>query len=222
VWIPPSEFIPLAEENGLIVELGHWVLQTACAQLARWKAAGTGVSYASVNVSVRQLKEPNYLDTLMRTLRENDLRGDELQIEITESVLAQHAELKGVLNKVAAEGVRIALDDFGTGYSSLGYLRTFPVDSVKIDRSFIVDVPKDRDASRLVESIVLMCAALGKSVVAEGIETEEQRDFLTQAGCPTQQGYLLGRPMDAADIAPFAQRLRSAAKPADAISTAAA
>jgi EAL domain-containing protein (putative c-di-GMP-specific phosphodiesterase class I) len=206
--IPPSVFIPLAEENGLIVELGQWVLQSACAQFASWRGANVGVSYASVNVSVRQLKEPDYLETLLRTLREHGMRGDELQIEITESVLAQGAELKGILGKITSHGVRLALDDFGTGYSSLGFLRTFPVDSVKIDRAFLADVPQDRDASLLVDSIILMCAALGKKVVAEGIENEGQRDYLVRAGCSTLQGYHFSRPLAAADIPAFAQRLR--------------
>jgi len=206
-WVPPSQFIPLAEENGLIVELGHWVLQSACAQLAHWKKTQVGIRYVSVNVSVRQLTEPGYLDKLLRTLNENGLRGDELQIEITESVLAQDAELKGILSEIAAHGVRVALDDFGTGYSSLGYLRTFPVDSVKIDRSFLVDVPRDPDANRLVDSIILMCAALGKNVVAEGVENDAQRRYLTEAGCTTLQGYFFACPMDAAEIPAFAERL---------------
>jgi diguanylate cyclase (GGDEF)-like protein len=207
-WTPPSAFIPLAEENGLIVELGHWVLQSTCEQFVRWKAAGVGISYASVNVSVRQLKEPGYLDAMLRTLQENGMRGEELQIEITESVLGQEMELKGILSRIAARGVRLALDDFGTGYSSLGYLRTFPIDTVKIDRSFMAGIPEDREANRLVESIILMCAALGKKVVAEGVETDEQRQYLIRAGCTTLQGYFFGRPMDATDIAGFANRLR--------------
>jgi EAL domain-containing protein (putative c-di-GMP-specific phosphodiesterase class I) len=207
-WVSPSMFIPLAEENGLIVEMGDWVLQSTCEQFARWKASGVRVRYASVNVSVRQLQEPDYLERLLRALREHGMRGDELQIEITESVLAHEVEVKGVLGQIATQGVRLALDDFGTGYSSLGYLRTFPIDTVKMDRSFIVGVPQERDASQLVESIILMCTALGKKVVAEGIETDEQRRFLIEAGCATLQGYFLARPMEAADIPGFAKRLR--------------
>ena len=207
-WIAPAAFIPLAEENGLIVEIGQWVLRSTCEQFARWKSARVGVSYASVNVSVRQLKEPDYLDNLLQILREHGMRGEELQIEITESVLAQETELKGILGRIAAHGVRVALDDFGTGYSSLAYLRTFPIDTVKIDRAFIVSVPQDRDASRLVESIILMCEALGKKVVAEGVETDDQRRYLIEAGCKTLQGYFFARPMEAADIPEFAKRLR--------------
>ena len=212
-WIAPSVFIPLAEENGLIVQLGQWVLESTCEQFARWRESGLRVSYASVNVSVRQLTEPHYLDNLLRTLRKSGMCGGELQIEITESVLAQEAAVEGILGQIAAQGVRIALDDFGTGYSSLSYLRRLPIDTVKIDRSFIMGVPQDRDASRLVESVILMCAAVGKKVVAEGIETDDQRQYLIQAGCTTLQGYLFGRPMDAADIPGFARRLRSLLHP---------
>lgn len=208
-WISPTAFIPLAEENGLIVEIGHWVLRSTCEQFARWRASHIGVTCASVNVSVRQLKEPDYLDKLLCTLREHDMRGDELQIEITESVLGQETELKGVLGRIAALGVRLALDDFGTGYSSLGYLRTFPIDTVKIDRSFLMDVPHDAAANQLVESIILLCAALGKKVVAEGVETDEQRRYLTGAGCTTLQGYHFARPMHPAEIPAFAKRLQA-------------
>jgi diguanylate cyclase (GGDEF)-like protein len=217
-WISPTVFIPLAEENGLIVKLGEWILRSACEQFASWRRAGLDIAYVSVNVSVRQLKEPEYLDNLLATLREFGMRGRQLQIEITESVLAQEAELRGLLEEIASHDIRLALDDFGTGYSSLGYLRQYPIDTVKIDRSFFQGVPRDPVASRLAQSIIVMCAALGKNVVAEGIETDEQRSFLLAAGCGTLQGHLLGRPMEAADIPGFALRLglgAEEARPAD-------
>jgi EAL domain-containing protein (putative c-di-GMP-specific phosphodiesterase class I) len=162
----------------------------------------------SVNVSARQLREPGYLDTLLSALRDNGMQGRELQVEITESVLVQGAELEHTLASIAALGVRLALDDFGTGYSSLSYLRTYPIQTVKIDRSFVLGLPQDEAACRLAESIVVMCGALGKNVVAEGVETEAQRQFLRRAGCTTIQGYLLGRPMEPADIPGFARQLR--------------
>jgi len=158
------------------------------------------------------------LDDLLATLREFGMRGRQLQIEITESVLAQEAELRGLLDEIASHDIRLALDDFGTGYSSLGYLRQYPIDTVKIDRSFFQGVPHDPVAGRLAQSIIVMCAALGKNVVAEGIETNEQRSFLLAAGCRTLQGHLLGRPMEAADIPGFALRLGLGAgeeRPAD-------
>jgi diguanylate cyclase (GGDEF)-like protein len=208
-WVPPGVFIPVAEENGIIVKLGEWVLRRACAQFAEWRSAGLGLDYVSVNVSVRQLREPNYLSTLVGALADNGMQGKELYLEITEGVLAHGAELQKTLLNIAALGVCIALDDFGTGYSSLSYLRAYPIHTVKIDRSFIQGLPHDLTACRLAESIILMCAALGKGVVAEGVETESQQAFLRGAGCTTMQGYLLGRPMEAMDIAGFARRLRS-------------
>jgi diguanylate cyclase (GGDEF)-like protein len=209
-WISPAVFIPVAEENGVIVKLGEWILRRACAQFADWRSQGLTLDYVSVNVSVRQMREPDYLTTLIAALDDNRMRGDELQVEITESVLGYGAELEKTLCSIAALGVRLALDDFGTGYSSLSYLRAYPIHTVKIDRSFVLGLPHDEAACRLAESIIVMCAVLEKNVVAEGVETEAQRQFLRRAGCTTIQGYLLGRPMEAADIPEFARRLRSA------------
>jgi diguanylate cyclase (GGDEF)-like protein len=208
-WIPPAVFIPVAEENGLIVKLGDWILHSACRQFARWRDAGLQLDNISVNVSVRQLREPGFIAGMLAALRENGMRSDELQLEITETVLAVATELESSLSEIAAHGVSLALDDFGTGYSSLSCLRSYPIQTLKIDRSFIVGLPDDPAACRLAESIILMCAALGKRVVAEGVETEGQRNFLRQAGRVTLQGFLLGRPMEAADIPGFARRLGS-------------
>jgi diguanylate cyclase (GGDEF)-like protein len=208
-WISPAVFVPVAEENGLIVKLGDWILRSACAQFARWRDSGVRLDYVSVNVSVRQLRESDFVATMVAALQDNAMQGCELQLEITESVLAHGAELSRTLSEIASHGVPLALDDFGTGYSSLSYLRSYPIQTVKIDRSFIVGLPQDPAACRLAESIIVMCAALGKHVVAEGVESHEQREFLRQAGCTTIQGYLLGRPMEAADIPGFARHLRS-------------
>ena len=216
-WVPPAVFVPVAEENGVIVKLGEWILRRACEQFAQWRSEGLRLDYVSVNVSVRQLREPDYLATLIATLSDSGMQGKELQIEITESVLAHGAELKQTLVEIAALGVQLALDDFGTGYSSLSYLRAYPIHTVKIDRSFILGLPQDLAACRLAESIIVMCAALGKNVVAEGVETQAQLQFLRRAGCPTVQGYLLGRPMEAADFPAFARRLRSTAKTASIV-----
>jgi EAL domain-containing protein (putative c-di-GMP-specific phosphodiesterase class I) len=209
-WIAPAVFIPVAEENGLIVKLGDWILRSACRQFAHWRDAGLQLDYISVNVSVRQLREPGFIAGMLEALRDNGMRSGELQLEITETVLAAASELEHTLSEIVAHGVGLALDDFGTGYSSLSCLRSYPIQTLKIDRSFIVGLPDDPAACRLAESIILMCAALGKRVVAEGVETDEQRNFLRRAGRVTLQGFLLGRPMDAADIPGFARRLRSA------------
>jgi diguanylate cyclase (GGDEF)-like protein len=212
VWVPPAVFVPVAEENGAIVQLGEWILRRACAQFASWRSEGLRLEYMSVNVSVRQIRDEHYIATLVAALAESGMQGSDLQIEITESVLAHGAELEKTLAKIVALGVRLALDDFGTGYSSLSYLRKYPIQTVKIDRSFVLGLPHEPAACRLAESIIVMCAALGKGVIAEGVETEQQREFLHRAGCTTIQGYLLGRPMEAADIPGFARRLRSLAR----------
>jgi diguanylate cyclase len=208
-WVPPAVFVPVAEENGVIVQLGEWILRSACAQFARWRSEGLRLEYMSVNVSMRQLRDENYMATLTAALADSGMQGNDLQIEITESVLAHGVELQKTLADIVALGVRLALDDFGTGYSSLSYLRNYPIQTVKIDRSFVLGLPHDPGACRLAESIIVMCAALGKNVIAEGVETEQQREFLRRAGCATVQGYLLGRPMEAVDIPGFARRLRS-------------
>jgi diguanylate cyclase (GGDEF)-like protein len=206
----PAHFVPIAEETGMIVSLGDWVLGTACRQYVAWRHAGVAVDYVSVNVSARQLREANLLESVSRVLAECGMRPSELQFEITESVLAEGPAMERMLTNIASSGVRLALDDFGTGYSSLSYLRTYPIHTVKIDRSFIVGLPTDTASCRLAESIIVMCAALGKQVVAEGVETESQLDFLDSAGCTGIQGFLLGRPMEGADIPGFVRRLRSA------------
>ncbi|HEY6927965.1 MAG TPA: EAL domain-containing protein, partial [Steroidobacteraceae bacterium] len=198
--ISPAELIAVAEETGLIIELGDWVLNSACQQFAHWRREGLELEYISVNVSVRQLEDPEFLTRLLRAMTVAGIRGDELQLEITESVLARDAALRPLLDEIVARGVRLALDDFGTGYSSLAYLRSYPIHTLKIDRSFIHNLPQDMAGCRLVESIIVMCDALEKRVVAEGVETEAQRDFLLAMGCAGLQGYLLGRPMEAAEV----------------------
>lgn len=213
--ISPAELISVAEETGLIIELGDWVLNTACRQFAQWRRESLGLEYVSVNVSVRQLDDPEFLNRLVRALAAAGMRGEELQLEITESVLAQDAALLPLLEEIVARGVRLALDDFGTGYSSLGYLRTYPIHTLKIDRSFVLNLPQDMAGCRLVESIIVMCDALEKRVVAEGVETEAQRDFLLAMGCAGLQGFLLGRPMEAAEVTRWVSRLPPGLKPMD-------
>jgi EAL domain-containing protein (putative c-di-GMP-specific phosphodiesterase class I) len=206
-WISPVEFISVAEENGLIVRLGEWILRSACQQFAQWRRAGVRLQYVSVNVSVRQLRQPDYLATLSAALRDSGMQASELQVEITESVLAHGAEVYDTLTRIAALGVRLALDDFGTGYSSLSYVHAYPFHTIKIDRAFVSGLPGDAVSCKLAESIIVMCTALGMNVVAEGVETEAQREFLRQAGCTTVQGYLVARPMAAADLPEFVRRL---------------
>ncbi len=196
----PSIFVPIAEESDAILDLGAWVLATACRQFAAWKQRGLGLRYISINVSARQLKDGALLDTILATLARHAIEPAELQIEITESVLAEGGATDRNLRKLSALGAKLALDDFGTGYSSLNYLRTFPISTLKIDRSFMLDLPGNDGACRLVESIIRMCVALKKEVVAEGVEHQGQFDFLSSLGCGAVQGYLTGRPMMSPDV----------------------
>lgn len=199
-YASPATFIPAAEESGLIVELGDWVLDTACREISEWTRRGLGIGYVSVNVSPRQLREADFPDRVRRTLARHGLPPHMLRLEITESVLAD-TELAGVaLARLAKLRVGIALDDFGTGYSSLSYLRKYPIDMVKIDRSFIQDVPASDAACALVETIIAMGHTLKKTVVAEGVETVEQLNFLRSRGCDGVQGYLLARPMKSEEL----------------------
>ena len=200
--VSPAEFIPLAEETGLIVELGAWVLGEACRTvvgLDRPSAAGLDLS---VNLSARQLLEPGLEATVAAALSASGLRAGRLTLEITEGVLmADTAATIDRLGSLRGLGVRVAIDDFGTGYSSLGYLRRFPLDAVKIDRSFIEDVTEGTRQAALVHAIVELCRTLELDTVAEGIETYEQAVRLTELGCELAQGFHFGRPMTAGDLA---------------------
>jgi diguanylate cyclase (GGDEF)-like protein len=190
--VHPGDFIHLAEETGLILKLGEWVLRGACA-----RAAGAGVPIA-VNLSARQFNDPQLARLVGRALKASGLAPKLLELEITESTAMQQTDVTlRTLKKLKQLGVSIAIDDFGTGYSSLSYLRRFPVDKVKIDRSFVAEVPGNRDQSALVSAIVALAHALQIKVVAEGVETEAQRDFLRSCGCDYIQGYLVGRPAEA-------------------------
>ncbi|WP_256749597.1 bifunctional diguanylate cyclase/phosphodiesterase [Mesorhizobium sp. Mes31] len=194
--VAPDEFIPVAEETGLIVPLGEWALRKACAAAASWPA---GVRIA-VNVSAVQLKSGGFARSVISALAFSGVPAGQLELEITETVLMDESEtVLKTLRQLRELGIRIALDDFGTGYSSLGYLRRFPVDKIKIDRSFIHDLG-NRDTAAIVRTIIGLGAELGITVTAEGVETEAQLDILRGNGCVEAQGYLIGVPSKAADI----------------------
>jgi diguanylate cyclase (GGDEF)-like protein len=193
----PAQFIGAAEQTGLIVGIGEWALNRACSQLRDWRARGLALPYVSVNVSPRQLAEPRFAEMLRHTLERCGTQPRDLLVEITEGVFAEGEAARAALADLAQLGVRLAIDDFGTGYSSLGYLRTFPIDAVKIDRSFITDIPGNESAEKLVETIIHMGQGLNKVVIAEGVETPEQARFLRKAGCDSLQGYHISRPMPA-------------------------
>ncbi|WP_293763586.1 EAL domain-containing protein [uncultured Aquitalea sp.] len=204
--IMPGRFIPVAEESGIIVELGVWVLQRACRQLAEWRAEGLPLSRVAVNVSARQLARHDFIDTVRSALQTYQLPGHLLEIEVTESTLMEDADFAArQLAVLKAMGVRLSVDDFGTGYSSLAYLKRFAPDTVKIDRSFICDLPQDSDDAAIVTAIIQLAKALGMHTLAEGVENDRQQSFLTELGCGGMQGYLMGAPLSADALR---QRLR--------------
>jgi EAL domain-containing protein (putative c-di-GMP-specific phosphodiesterase class I) len=200
----PKEFVPAAEASGLIVDIGGWVLEAACAQFAAWREQGIAPPRVSINVSAQQLKYVEFPRSVRRVLEKFSMSPELLELELTETVLAEDAAGAALL-QLAALGVRIALDDFGTGYSSLNYLRLHPIHAVKIDRSFLEEVPVNPASATLAETIITMAHALGKEVVAEGVETEEQMQFLREHGCDIAQGFYLARPLPVAQITELLQ-----------------
>jgi diguanylate cyclase (GGDEF)-like protein len=198
--VPPDEFIPLAEQTGLIVPLGEWVLRQSCQQMAHWNASRPGEPlYLSVNVSPRQLRS-GIAATVADALAESGLDPRQLVLEVTETAFVDDDAEVDPLHELRALGVRIAVDDFGTGYSSLNYLRRLPVDVVKIDRSFVRELTHGSDDEALVDAIVRLCRALGMVVIAEGVETSGEASVLRGLGVPAAQGYLFARPAEAGDL----------------------
>ena len=190
----PSEFVPAAEESGLIIDIGGWVLDAACAQLASWRDQNIAPPRLALNVSAQQLKHSEFPKLVRRALDKYGLAPALLELELTESVFADDAA-GATLERLHQLGVHLALDDFGTGYSSLSYLRQYPIGTVKMDRTFLEEVPQNPASATLVETIIVMAHALGKRVVAEGIETAEQLEFLRERRCDIAQGFYLARPL---------------------------
>jgi diguanylate cyclase (GGDEF)-like protein/PAS domain S-box-containing protein len=204
--IGPIDFIPLLEETGLIVPVGRWVLEAALTQLAEWHRAGWQSLAVAVNLSSRQFHEPELAERLAECLQVHALPARCVELEITESTLLQHIPATtATLERLSELGFGIALDDFGTGYSSLSYLRRFPIDTLKIDRSFVRDIPDDSNDAAITRAIVVMAQSLQLRLVAEGVELEQQRDFLSSLGCRTMQGYLFSRPLDAPAMTRYLQ-----------------
>ena len=202
--VSPARFIPLAEETGLIVPIGDWVLRTACAQASAWTRMGLGPVRISVNISARQFRQPDLPGAVEAALRDTGLNAGDLELELTESIIMQDIEhVIGVMRELKSMGVMLAIDDFGTGYSSLSYLKRFPVDRLKIDQSFVRDIITDRDAQGIVQAVISLGQTLDMRIIAEGVETAEQRDILAERGCHEIQGYLIARPMPAEDFTDF-------------------
>jgi diguanylate cyclase (GGDEF)-like protein/PAS domain S-box-containing protein len=198
--VPPSEFIPLAETTGLIVQVGEWVLEQACAQAAIWQRAGLPPFRLAVNVSAREFTS-SLPGRVADTLKRYRIDASWLELEITESTLMHDIDyVIGIMDRISALGVALSLDDFGTGYSSLSYLKRFPIDTLKIDRSFTTGIPSDVSDCAIASTIISMGRKLGHRVIAEGVETVEQMAFLRQAGCDEVQGYLYGKPLPACEF----------------------
>ncbi|WP_323989215.1 putative bifunctional diguanylate cyclase/phosphodiesterase [Pseudomonas canadensis] len=205
-WVSPADFIPVAEDSGLIVRLTQWVLRQACEQAQAWRAMGLAPLCISVNISAIDFRQRDFVDNLATLLKQTGLPPTQLELEITESVLMQNVdETVDILNRIKAMGVRLALDDFGTGYSSLSYLRRFPIDVLKIDQSFVHGLKVNSQDEQLISAIIGMGKSLDLNIVAEGVETVEQLKFLQTQLCEEGQGYLFSKAVPSKDFARLLQ-----------------
>jgi len=202
--IPPAQFIPLLEDTGLIVPVGEWVLRTACSDARRWIESGFKDVTVAVNLSVRQFRDPDLGDVIHRIVRDSGLETDQIELEITESLLMDDSPLiREILARLNSLGLHLALDDFGTGYSSLGYLKHLPVSTLKIDRSFVKDATTVPADAALVRAVIALAHSLGLRVTAEGVETREHADFLAELHCDEMQGYFFSRPVPLDGLIPL-------------------
>jgi diguanylate cyclase (GGDEF)-like protein/PAS domain S-box-containing protein len=202
--IPPAEFIPLAEDTGLIVPIGEWVLREACAQARTWQAAGARELMVGVNLSARQFQHSALLEQVRRALADSGLPARCLDLELTESMLVHEVEANlEIMRQLSGLGVLFSMDDFGTGYSSLAYLKRFPIATLKVDRTFVRDIPADPEDTAIVQAIIAMAKSLDIRVIAEGVETAEQLEFLCAHGCDGVQGYYVSEPLPAAALEPL-------------------
>jgi EAL domain-containing protein (putative c-di-GMP-specific phosphodiesterase class I) len=203
--VPPAHFIPTAEETSLIIPIGRWVLEQACKQLAEWakNPARAHLSIA-VNVSVRQFRDPDFVDEVMTVIRDHAIQPHKLKLELTESLLAEGIEVTvAKMASLKEMGVALSLDDFGMGYSSLSYLKRLPLDQLKIDREFVKDILTDANDAAIARAIIHLARSLGLDVIAEGVETPAQRAFLAKEGCYEYQGYLFCKPLPIEELEAF-------------------
>ena len=200
-FIAPDHFIPLAEESGLIVKVGEWVIDQACAQVRDWLDRGFTVPRIAINISGSEMRQGKIIHKLKESLANNQLEGCCLEVEITENFMMQDLERAvQIINDLNGMGIEVAVDDFGTGYSSLAYLKSLPIRRLKIDKSFVTDIPKDPQNMAITQAIIAMGRSLGLDVIAEGVETRQQQKFLRENHCSLGQGYLFCRPSKAENI----------------------
>jgi diguanylate cyclase (GGDEF)-like protein len=205
--VPPGKFIGIAEECGLIVPIGRWVLREACRQARAWQDAGLPIIRIAINISPVELRAPDFVSNVLNTLNDTGLEASHLELELTETFLMQEANSTVVVLRALKDiGVHLALDDFGTGYSSLSYVQRFPIDTLKIDQSFVQDLATDGDAATIVKAVISMGNSLHMRVVAEGIETREQLEFLQRYGCPVGQGFYFSRAVPAVEFGKLLER----------------
>jgi diguanylate cyclase (GGDEF)-like protein/PAS domain S-box-containing protein len=209
-WVLPQTFIPIAEETGLILPIGEWVLRAVCSETKGWATAGFAPLPVTVNLSSIQLRQKDFTDTVIRVLKESGMDPHYLELELTESILMQHIEETAAkLQEMKDLGIQVSLDDFGTGYSSLNYLKRFPIDAIKIDRSFVKDIEKDRDSASIVNAVIAMGHSLNLKVIAEGVETGQQLTYLRENGCDQAQGYLISAPLPEDALMQFLKEAKS-------------
>ena len=213
--VPPAQFIPEAEESGLIIPLGHWILDEACAQLVRW-ATDPKLEHLclSVNVSSQQFRQADFVLRVFQSIAQSGAKAQSLKLELTESMLVN--DLDDLIHKMVLlreGGVRLSLDDFGTGFSSLNYLKRLPLDQLKIDKSFVDELLTDTHDAAIARTVVTLGNSLGLEVIAEGVETTSQRDFLAEMGCKAYQGYLLSKPLPVDDFNAFVHKYADRTKP---------
>jgi EAL domain-containing protein (putative c-di-GMP-specific phosphodiesterase class I) len=193
--VSPAKFIPIAEETGLIIPIGEWVLRSACAQKKAWEKAGMSPIRVAVNMSLRQFHQKDLVSIVARVLEETGLKAQFLELELTESIMEKAEETVKTLYQLKDLGIQISIDDFGTGYSSLSYLKRFPISRLKIDRSFVNDLAIDRDDEAIVRTTITLAHSLNLKAIAEGVETQEQMKILRSLGCDEIQGYLFSPPL---------------------------
>jgi len=199
--LAPGIFLPIAEKTGLIVELDLWVMRTAMKTVSDWYAKGLNPGGLALNMSMKQLEYSTLTQKIVETFLECDFRAEWLELEITETeVMKKPEKVIPILEKLHELGISIAIDDFGTGYSSLSHLKRLPIDKLKIDKSFISDIPENDDAVAIVDTMITLSESLHLNIIAEGVETKEQRDFLFAHGCHNVQGYYYSKPLSAQEM----------------------